>query len=40
MPQVVINFNGPVSNAAEVRRSAAQAAAGLARMVSAGRRGL
>ncbi|WP_188873811.1 phage tail tape measure C-terminal domain-containing protein, partial [Iodidimonas muriae] len=40
IPSVVINFNGPVSNAAEVRRSAAQAAANLARMVSAGRRGL
>ncbi|MBK5911469.1 phage tail tape-measure protein [Rhodothalassium salexigens] len=39
-PQVVVNFNAPVSNAAEVRQSAAQAAAGLARMVHAGRRGV
>lgn len=37
---VVINFNGPVSNREEVRRSAAQAGARLARMLSEGRRGV
>ncbi|WP_188236031.1 phage tail tape measure C-terminal domain-containing protein [Sphingopyxis sp. LK2115] len=37
---VVINFNGPVSNREEVRRSAAQAGARLARMLGEGRRGV
>lgn len=37
---VIINFNGPVSNRDEVRRSAAQAGARLARMLSEGRRGV
>lgn len=37
---VNVNFYGPVSNAAEVRRSAAQAGAVLARGVAAGQRGI
>jgi hypothetical protein len=37
---VVINFNGPVNNAAQVREGAQQAAARLARLASAGQRGL
>jgi hypothetical protein len=37
---IVFNFNGPVHNPEQVRRSAAQASAQLARQVAAGKRGV
>lgn len=40
MPSMNFNFYGPVTNPQEIRRSAAQAAAQLARTVAAGKRGI
>jgi hypothetical protein len=37
---ITINFNGPVSNASQVREGAQQVAARLARIAAAGQRGL